>query len=92
MDRVCRDSMYKALDKAGKSVANVTLILMATFVYGCIELCIDPQYANTRYHNISSVEQRDLGVQVHSSLKAESQVDRMVKKAFSMLAFIGRGI
>jgi len=32
-------------------------------------------------------EQRDLGVHVHSSLKAESQVDKVVKKAFSTLAF-----
>ena len=36
--------------------------------------------------------QRDLGVQVHSSLKVESQVDRVVKKAFSMLGFIGQNI
>ena len=35
-------------------------------------------------------EQRDLGVQVHSSLKMESQMDRVVKKAFSMLGFIGQ--
>ena len=37
-------------------------------------------------------EQRDLGVHVHSSLKVESQVDRVVKKAFSMLGFIGQNI
>lgn len=30
--------------------------------------------------------------QVHSSLKVESQVERMVKKAFGMLAFISQGI
>ena len=36
-------------------------------------------------------EQRDLGVQVHSSLKVESQVDRVVK-AFGMLGFIGQNI
>eukprot|EP00061_Rhincodon_typus_P015858 g43775.t1 len=40
----------------------------------------------------SVAEQRDLGVQVLSSLKVESQVDRAVKKAFSMLAFIGQCI
>eukprot|EP00061_Rhincodon_typus_P015331 g42943.t1 len=34
----------------------------------------------------------DLGVQAHSSLKAGSEVDRVVKKAFSMLSFIGRDI
>ena len=38
------------------------------------------------------IEQRDLGVQVHSSLKVELQVDRMVKKAFGMLDFIGQNI
>ena len=32
--------------------------------------------------------QRDLGVQIHSSLKVATQVDKVVKKA----AFIGRGI
>ena len=37
-------------------------------------------------------EQKDLGVQVHSSLKVESQVDRVVKKAFSMLGFISQNI
>eukprot|EP00061_Rhincodon_typus_P008197 g30606.t1 len=40
----------------------------------------------------SVVEHRDLGVQVHGSLKAESQVDRAVKKAFDTLAFISQGI
>ena len=37
-------------------------------------------------------EQRDLGVQVDSSLKVESQVDRVVKKAFGMLGFICQNI
>ena len=37
-------------------------------------------------------EQRDRGVQVHSSLKAASQVDRVVKKVFNTLAFISQGI
>ena len=37
-------------------------------------------------------EQRDPGVHVHSSLKVELQVDRVVKKAFSMLGFIGQNI
>jgi len=35
--------------------------------------------------------QRDLGVQVHRSLKVAMQVEKVVKKAYSMLAFIGRG-
>eukprot|EP00061_Rhincodon_typus_P014988 g42407.t1 len=34
--------------------------------------------------------QRDLGVQVHSSLKAATQVIKVVKKAYGMLAFIGQ--
>ena len=40
----------------------------------------------------SSVEQRDFGVFVHGSLKAERQVNRVVKKAYGTLAFINRGI
>ncbi|GCC36001.1 hypothetical protein chiPu_0014492 [Chiloscyllium punctatum] len=40
----------------------------------------------------SADEQRDLGVHVHRSLKVASQVDRAVKKAYSVLAFINRGI
>eukprot|EP00061_Rhincodon_typus_P012956 g39028.t1 len=38
----------------------------------------------------SVAAQRNLGMQVHSSLKVESQVDRTVKKALGMLAFIGQ--
>ena len=37
-------------------------------------------------------EQRDLGEQGHSLLKVASQVDRLVKKAFSTLAFISQDI
>lgn len=37
-------------------------------------------------------EQRDLGVHIHRSLKVATQVDRAVKKAFSVLAFINRGL
>eukprot|EP00061_Rhincodon_typus_P004986 g23891.t1 len=40
MDHVCRDTMY--LDKRGKNLPNVALILMATFMCGCIKLCMDP--------------------------------------------------
>jgi len=40
----------------------------------------------------SSVEQSDLGVFVHRSLKAEGHVCRVVKKAYGTLAFINRGI
>ena len=36
--------------------------------------------------------QQDPVVHVHSFLKVESQVDRVVKKAFSMLGFIGQNI
>ena len=36
--------------------------------------------------------QRDLGVQVHRSLKVAMQVEKVVKKAYGMLAFIGWGI
>ena len=40
----------------------------------------------------SSEEQRDLGVCVHRSLKAEGHVSGVVKKAYGTLAFINRGI
>eukprot|EP00061_Rhincodon_typus_P018572 g47793.t1 len=40
----------------------------------------------------SVAEQRDLRAQVHSSLKVESQVDKIVKMVFGMLAFIGQCI
>eukprot|EP00061_Rhincodon_typus_P015972 g43936.t1 len=50
MDRICRDSMYKTLDKRRKNVPNAILILMASFVCGCIELCVDPKYANIKCH------------------------------------------
>ena len=40
----------------------------------------------------SSEEQRDLGVFVHRSLKAERQVDRVVKKTYGTLTFIDQGI
>jgi len=36
--------------------------------------------------------QRDLAVQVHRSLKVATQVEKVVKKAYGMLAFIGWGI
>jgi len=36
--------------------------------------------------------QKDLGVQVHRSLKMAAQVNKVVKKAYGMLAFISRGI
>ena len=36
--------------------------------------------------------QRALGVQVHRSLKVGTHVEKGVKKAYGMLAFIGRGI
>jgi len=37
-------------------------------------------------------KQRDLSVQVHRSLKVKMQVEKVVKKAYGMLSFIGRGI
>ena len=37
-------------------------------------------------------EHRDLGMQVHNLLKAASQGDRVVKKAFSTLALISQDI
>lgn len=37
-------------------------------------------------------EQRDLGVQIHCPLKVVLQVDRVVKAAFGILAFINQSI
>eukprot|EP00061_Rhincodon_typus_P014102 g40917.t1 len=47
-----RNTMYKTVDKARKNIPNVAIILMATFVYGCIKLCVDPQYANAKFHYV----------------------------------------
>ena len=40
----------------------------------------------------SSVEQRDFGVFVHRSMKAEGPVSRVVKKTYGILVFINRGV
>ena len=50
MERVRRTTMHKSLDNGGKNVPNVALILMASFVCGCIRLCVDPRYVGTKYH------------------------------------------
>ena len=41
---------------------------------------------------MNTVEQKDLGITVHRSLKVETHVNRVVKKAFGMLAFINHCI
>ena len=42
---------------------------------------------------LGSVEdQRDLGAQVHRTLKAAAQFDSVVKKAYGVLVFINHGI
>eukprot|EP00061_Rhincodon_typus_P013072 g39217.t1 len=46
---------------------------------------------NGRTYRIINI-QRDLGIQVHSSLKVATQMDKVVKKAYGMLAFIGRDV
>eukprot|EP00061_Rhincodon_typus_P013568 g40014.t1 len=51
IDQVCRDSMYKTLAKGRRNIPNVALILMATFVCGCIRLCVDLQYTNTKCYD-----------------------------------------
>jgi len=58
--------------------------------FGRNNKCVEYR-ANGRTLN-SVDEQRDLGVYVHRSLKVGSQVDKVVKKAYGVLAFIGRGI
>eukprot|EP00061_Rhincodon_typus_P016697 g45048.t1 len=50
LDKVQRDIIYKELDKGGRNISNSTLTRMATFGCGCIKLCIDPRYANTKCH------------------------------------------
>ena len=58
--------------------------------FGRNKRCVEYR-ANGRTLN-SVDEQRDLGVCVHRSLKVGNQVDKAVKKAYGVLAFIGRGI
>ena len=58
--------------------------------FGRNNRCVEYR-ANGRTLN-SVDEQRDLGVCVHRSLKVGNQVDKVVKKAYGVLAFIGRGI
>eukprot|EP00061_Rhincodon_typus_P001630 g15328.t1 len=50
MDCVCKDTMYKALDDGGKNVPNAAHSLMATFLCGYINLCVEPRYATTKCH------------------------------------------
>ena len=50
MDRVRRATMYKSADNGGKSVPNVALILMATFVCGCIRRSVEPRHVGTKCH------------------------------------------
>ena len=48
---------------------------------------------NIKGKTLGNVEdQKDLGVRVHRTLKAASQVEAVVKKAYGILAFINRGI
>ena len=42
--------MHKSPENGGKNIPNAALILMATFVCGCIKLCVDPRYTNSKYH------------------------------------------
>ncbi|XP_059833052.1 uncharacterized protein LOC132398101 isoform X1 [Hypanus sabinus] len=53
MERVRPTTIHKSLDNGGKNVPNVALTLMASFVCGCIRLCVDPRYAGTKYHYVS---------------------------------------
>eukprot|EP00061_Rhincodon_typus_P009239 g32584.t1 len=54
MDYVHRITTYKTLDGGcrvvGENVLNTAVILMATFVCGCIKLCVNPQYTNIKCH------------------------------------------
>ncbi|XP_078271722.1 uncharacterized protein LOC144602450 [Rhinoraja longicauda] len=50
MDRVRRATMHKSADNGGKDVPNVALILMATFVCGCIRRSIEPRHVGTKCH------------------------------------------
>ncbi|XP_062894504.1 uncharacterized protein LOC134340861 [Mobula hypostoma] len=52
MKRVRRTAMHKSLDNGGKNVPNVALTLMASFVCGCIKLCVDPRYVGTKYYYV----------------------------------------
>ncbi|XP_072103315.1 uncharacterized protein [Mobula birostris] len=52
MERVRRTVMHKSLDNGGKNVPNIALTLMASFVCGCIRLCVEPRYVGTKYHYV----------------------------------------
>eukprot|EP00061_Rhincodon_typus_P014580 g41681.t1 len=36
----------------GENIPNIALILMTTFVYTCIKLCVDPWYTNTKCYYV----------------------------------------
>ena len=46
---------------------------------------------NGRAHR-NIIIQRDLSVQIHSSLKVATQVEKVVKKAYGILAFVDWGV
>jgi len=58
--------------------------------FGRANLNVDYRVNGRVLRNVE--EQRDLGVHVQRSLKVASQVDRPVKKAYRVLAFINMGI
>ena len=58
--------------------------------FGRTNLNVDYRVKGRVLKNVE--EQRDLGVHIHRSLKVATQVDRAVKKAYGVLAFINRGL
>lgn len=56
-----------------------------------LKSCIEDYTVNGRALR-SVVEQRNQEVQVHSSMTVATQIDRVVKKVFAMLALTGQGI
>eukprot|EP00061_Rhincodon_typus_P008418 g31008.t1 len=80
--KVCRDSMYKTLDKWGKNRPGIALILMFTFMCGCFKLCVDPRYANSKCHykfvkKIAFDHKSTRKWSAHSVLKSLREKERM---------------
>eukprot|EP00061_Rhincodon_typus_P013804 g40403.t1 len=75
MNCVYRDTMYETLDKWGKNVPNASLILMATFVCGCIKLCINSCVAKDETGSLPPNASRSWIIPYHLSF-----VEKFAKK------------
>eukprot|EP00061_Rhincodon_typus_P013684 g40214.t1 len=81
LDCVCWDTVSKALDKVGKNVPNAALILMVTLVCGCIKLCIDPRYADTKCYYDSVLYRLFPGIHTETNISCAWRTINSVKDA-----------